>query len=139
LRMTEERTAEPADATLADAAGASPKPRKGGWPKGKARKPEAADQAAAAEGEGAPGQTAEGDTEAPRKRKRKATRDEVTAAVRRCMGLPVVRSQLMQAPELMLSEAEAEALVTSSNDLADEFGIEIPGKLGAILAFGGTV
>lgn len=133
-----EQAAPAADAGAAEeAASAAPKARagKGGWPKGKPRK-EAADAAQAAAEEAAPAD--EAPSEKPRPRKKKPTRDDVAAAARRLVGLHVLMANMFQAPELQISPEEAESLVTSTNDLADEFGIEMPAKLGAIVAFIGT-
>lgn len=75
--------------------------------------------------------------EKPRRRRR-PDKETMGNAAKRLAGWHSILAAMMKAPELMITEAEAEQLVIVGSDLAAEFDLEVGGKAAAAVAFIGT-
>lgn len=76
-------------------------------------------------------------TEAPKKRQ-KTSADKMAGFARQIQGLHQLTAMVTGVPEIMLSDAESQALAESVINMADQYDLAIDGKTGAALQLLGT-
>lgn len=95
--------------------------------------------------DGAAGATATGPSEKPKpkgrpkgKRKEKTSPEELDALAHSLFGIHAVMAQALSIPELMLDAQGARTLAAGVSRMQEEFGFEVSGRTGAVLAFLGA-